>query len=73
MAKHYLCKTVTELPAYMQAQFRVQEGTQMHTGDVYLAETLDTNMREKNKNYLTFISSFSSFFNKLVWRATLSS
>ena len=52
MAKHYLCKTVTELPAYMQAQFRVQEGTQMHTGDVYLAETLDTNMREKNKNYL---------------------
>lgn len=49
MAKHYLCKTVTELPAYMQAQFRVQEGTQMHTGDVYLAETLDTNMREKAK------------------------
>ena len=66
MAKHYLCKTVTELPAYMQAQFRVQEGTQMHTGDVYLAETLDTNMREKNKNYLTFIPENISDISKQV-------
>ena len=40
----YLCKTVTELPAYMQANFIVAEGTQINAGDVYVAKELNENL-----------------------------
>lgn len=40
----YLCKTVTELPAYMQANFIVEEGTQINAGDVYVAKELNENL-----------------------------
>lgn len=30
--EHYICRTVTELPGYMQANFRVPEGTQVYAG-----------------------------------------
>ena len=40
----YLCRTVTELPAYMQANFIVKEGTQINAGDVYVAKELNENL-----------------------------
>ena len=40
----YLCRTVTELPAYMQANFIVEEGTQINAGDVYVAKELNENL-----------------------------
>lgn len=40
----YLCRTVTELPAYMQANFVVEEGTQIDAGDVYVAKELNENL-----------------------------
>lgn len=40
----YLCRTVTELPAYMQANFVVEEGTQINAGDVYVAKELNENL-----------------------------
>ena len=42
--ERYICRTTTELPGYMQANFMVPEGTQMHTGDIYVAETLNENL-----------------------------
>ncbi len=41
---NYLCRTVTELPGYMQANFSVPEGTQMYAGEVYMAKTLDIDL-----------------------------
>ena len=40
----YLCRTVTELPAYMQANFIVEEGTQINAGDIYVAKKLNENL-----------------------------
>lgn len=42
--ERYICRTTTELPGYMQANFMVPEGTQMHTGDIYVAETLNEDL-----------------------------
>lgn len=42
--EHYICRTVTELPGYMQANFRVPEGTQVYAGEIYMAKTLDTDL-----------------------------
>ena len=42
--EHYICRPVTELPAYMQANFRVPEGTQVYAGEIYMAKTLDTDL-----------------------------
>ena len=40
----YLCRTVTELPAYMQANFIVEEGTEINAGDIYVAKELNENL-----------------------------
>ncbi len=40
----YLCRTTTELPAYMQANFIVPEGAQMYAGDIYVPKTLNENL-----------------------------
>ena len=40
----YLCRTVTELPAYMQANFIVPEGTEMYAGDIYVPKTLNEDL-----------------------------
>lgn len=40
----YLCRTVTELPAYMQANFIVGEGTQINAGDIYVAKKLNESL-----------------------------
>lgn len=45
---NYLCRTVTELPAYMQANFSVPEGTQTYAGEIYMAKSLDTGLGTKN-------------------------
>ena len=49
---HYICRTITETPGYMQAQFKVPEGVQTYAGDIFLAETLDTDI--EYGNWLTF-------------------
>ena len=41
---NYLCRTVTELPGYMQANFRVPEGTQVYAGEIYMPNKLDTDL-----------------------------
>ena len=40
----YLCRTVTELPAYMQANFIVKEGTEINAGDIYVAKKLNESL-----------------------------
>lgn len=40
----YLCRTVTELPAYMQANFIVEEGTEINAGDIYVAKKLNESL-----------------------------
>lgn len=46
--KHYICRTVTELPGYMQANLRVPEGTQVYAGEIYMAKILDTDLGHGN-------------------------
>lgn len=42
MAKHYIARTVTENPGYMQAKIRVPAAdVTLHAGQVVVAETLD--------------------------------
>ena len=41
---NYLCRTVTKLPGYMQANFRVPEGTQVYAGEIYMPNKLDTDL-----------------------------
>ena len=41
MAKHYIARTVTENPGYMQAKIRVPADVTLHAGQVVVAETLD--------------------------------
>lgn len=45
MAKHYVSRTVTENPGYMQAQIRVPAGEELHAGHVVVAESLDAALR----------------------------
>lgn len=45
MAKHYVSRTVTENPGYMQAQIRVPAGEELHAGHVVVAEDLDATIR----------------------------
>lgn len=40
----YLCRTATELPAYMQANFIVKEGTEINAGDIYVAKKLNESL-----------------------------
>lgn len=42
--KHYICRAVTELPEYMQANFRIPEGTQIYAGEIYMPNKLDTDL-----------------------------
>lgn len=44
MAKHYIARTVTENPSYMQAKIRVPEGVTLTAGNVVVAEVLDTEL-----------------------------
>lgn len=52
--KHYVCRPLTELPAYMQAQVRVPaaltEG--LRAGEVVQAEKLDENLYENYSVYM---------------------
>lgn len=41
--EHYICRTITELPGYIQAQFRVPENTEIVAGEVFNAEDLYNN------------------------------
>lgn len=49
--KNYVCRTVTELPGYMQAQVRVQDNTTIHAGEIYVADTLDNGLHYGNFTY----------------------
>ena len=42
--KHYISRTVTENPGYMQAKIRVPSGVTLHAGQVVVAETLDADL-----------------------------
>lgn len=52
MAKHYVSRTVTENPGYMQAQIRVPANDTLHAGQVVVAETLDAALG--NGNYSVY-------------------
>ena len=41
--EHYICRTVTENPGYIQAQFRVPQNTEIVAGEVFNAEELYNN------------------------------
>ncbi len=45
--KHYIARTVSENPGYMQAQIVVPASTELYAGQVVVAETLDAGI----KNY----------------------
>ena len=45
MAKHYVCRAVTENPSYMQAQIKVPAAEELHAGLVVVAENLDASIR----------------------------
>lgn len=41
--EHYVCRAITELPDYMNVNFRVPEGEMIVSGQVYVAENLVDN------------------------------
>ena len=41
MSKHYICRTVNELPAYMQAQVNISGGEQIAAGYIFNANELE--------------------------------
>ena len=45
MAKHYVCRAVTENPSYMQAQIKVPAADELHAGLVVVAENLDASIK----------------------------
>lgn len=49
---HYVARTVTENPAYMQAQIRVPASVTLHAGQVVVAENLDAGLG--NGNYSVY-------------------
>lgn len=51
MAKHYIGQTVSENPAYMQADVRVPAAVTLVAGNVVVAEELDTTLRENTRVY----------------------
>lgn len=51
MAKHYVCRAVTENPSYMQAQIKVPAADVLHAGLVVVAENLDASI---NGNYSVY-------------------
>lgn len=46
--EHYICRNTTELPAYMFVDFRVPANQTMYTGEIYMANKLDTKLGENN-------------------------
>lgn len=56
--EHYVCRPVTELPSYMQTQFRVPKGEIITAGQVFAAEELDTGL--KYGNWTVFVPEFLS-------------
>ena len=53
MAKHYIARTVTENPGYMQAKIRVPAGNTLHAGQVVVAEELDAGLGYGNWDVYT--------------------
>ena len=51
--EHYICRTVNELPGYMQTQFRVQEGMIINAGQVYVENIFDPVLG--TNNFLTYV------------------
>ena len=51
--EHYICRTVTELPGYMQVNFIVPEGTQVYAGEIYMGNQLEENTHFDN--YTVFL------------------
>jgi hypothetical protein len=43
-SNNYICRTATELPAYMQAKIRVPEGIEITAGEIFMVENLDTDL-----------------------------
>lgn len=56
--EHYVCRTITELPSYMQTLFRVPQGEIITAGQVFAAEELDAELG--NKNWSVFVPEFLS-------------
>ena len=56
MAKHYLARTVTENPSYMQAALKVQAGTTEVAGNIFVAEKLDNAVKgaEGDRNLMVY-------------------
>lgn len=50
--EHYICRTVTENPGYIQAQLRVPENTEIVAGEVFKAEYLDDSIYGNYTVYL---------------------
>ena len=48
---NYLCRTIGELPSYMQAQIIVPEDATLYAGDIYVANNLNEKLRG---NVLTY-------------------
>ena len=46
--EHYICRPVTELPAYMQAQIRVPADSEFVAGEIVIAQELDTELNHGN-------------------------
>ena len=53
MAKHYIARTVTETPAYMQAKIVVPAAETLHAGQVVVAEELDAGLGYGNWDVYT--------------------
>lgn len=49
--KHYVSRTVTENPGYMQADIKVPAGVTLHAGQVVVAETLDATIPDNYRVY----------------------
>lgn len=41
---NYICRAVTELPGYMQVKFRVPANTEISAGEIFVPNTLDTEL-----------------------------
>lgn len=52
--KHYICRPVTEIPKYLMANVRVNEGIDLTAGEAVVPEVIDTGI---DKNYTVYITS----------------
>lgn len=47
---YYICRNVTKLPEYVFVDFRVPNGQTLYIGDIYMANSLDTGLKDGNIN-----------------------